>query len=282
MNPRWDDAVEFTSDALRMYHPEHERLLRTDTARFSTNADAHAWLEDSLDHCLEQRFSVVYDSTLIHPDAVAAMVRRFRAAGHRIEAAFVATPEALSKLALVSHFLASVQHRGTGRYSLNHDETYRGVLDVAVWTDRTKPFDQVSVRDRFGDPLYRFEAAPDQGWVPSNVSGIITTERSRQWTEPESNQFLTSTRAAFRNANTIRVRGRPLGPIWFTRTADAVDLARPLTTGPASLQLADTLVDLHQAAQARATRPDLIPSHPPHPLKPDQLTPAPNPPTPTR
>jgi hypothetical protein len=282
--PRWDDAVEFGSDALRMYHPEHERLLRTDadTAWFYTDADARAWVEAALDHCLEQRFSVAYDSTLTHPATVEAMVRRFRAAGYRIEAAFAATPEAVSKLALVSHFLASVQHRGTGRFSLNHDETYRSVLDVADWTDRTKPFDQVSVYNRCGGALYRFEAAPHQGWVPANVSGTIKAERSRQWTEPESNQFLTSTRIAFRKANTIRMRGRPLGPIWFTRIADAVDLARPLTTGPAYQLLADILLDLHQAARARATRPDLIPSRPPQTPSPDQHTPAPTTPEPTR
>jgi len=57
--PRWDDAVEFGSDALRMYHPEYERPLHTDadTAWFYPEADARAWVEDALNHCLEQRVS---------------------------------------------------------------------------------------------------------------------------------------------------------------------------------------------------------------------------------
>jgi len=281
-DPRWDDAVEFGSDALRTYHPEYERLLRADadTACFYTDADARAWVEDALKHCLEQRFSVVFDSTLSRPATAEAIVRRFRAAGYRIEAAFVAAPAALSKLGVVSRFLDSVQNRGTGRYSLNHDETYRGVLDVADWADRTKPFDQASVYRRSGDLLYRFDATPHQGWIPSNVSGTINAERSRLWSEPESNQFLTSTRTAIVKADLIRVQGRPLGPIWFTRIADAVDLARPLTAGPASQQLADTLLDLNRAARARATHPDLIPSQPPHTLRANQLTPDLTPPTP--
>lgn len=66
---RWDQALEFGSDTLRVYHPDYKRLLKVDADRacFYTDPDARAWVEDSLNHCLAQRLSVVFDSTLSRP-----------------------------------------------------------------------------------------------------------------------------------------------------------------------------------------------------------------------
>jgi hypothetical protein len=45
---RWDQALEFGSDTLRVYHPDYKRLLKVDADRafFYTDPDARAWVED--------------------------------------------------------------------------------------------------------------------------------------------------------------------------------------------------------------------------------------------
>ncbi|QNE18548.1 hypothetical protein F1D05_12335 [Kribbella qitaiheensis] len=271
--PHWREAVEFGSDSLRVYHPEFERLLRADadSACFYTDPDARAWVSDALDHCLERRFPVVFDSTLSRPAIAASIKQRFRQAGYEIEAAFVAAPAALSKLGVVTRYLESVRRRGTGRFSLNHDETYRGVVDVAGWIDDEKPFDEVSVYRRSGELLYQYKAA--DGWVPTNARGVIENERRRPWSAPESRRFIADAERAAATVDAITVAGRQLDPIWLTRIADAVELAIPLSADSMTRHLRDTL---RQEANARTIATETPigadTSHPPAEPRPSTST----------
>jgi hypothetical protein len=259
---RWSQAVEFGSDTLRAYHPAFERLLEGDAdhAGFFTDLDARAWVEDAIDYCLERRFSVVFDSTLSRPHTAESIAGRFRRAGYQLEAAFVAVPPALSRLGIVFRFLESVAERGTGRYALNHEETYAGVIAVAEWVDRNAPFDTVSVYRRRGERLYINETDADGAWVrPPALRQSIEAERTRMWDEREVRAFLTTVDQARHLAESLTMQGAPLDTIWLDRIADAAELATALA-GDLRREVAAVADELRR--QASHTDPAAAPRDP--------------------
>lgn len=252
--PKWVEAVEFGSDTLRVHHPDYKALLAVDADRacFYTDPDARSWVNDALDHCLEQRFSVIFDSTLSRPATAESISTRFHQAGYQIEAAFVAVSAAQSRLGVVTRYLDSVQEREAGRFSLNHDETYEGVVAVAGWVDETAPFDRVSVYRRNGEQLYTNSTDAVGQWIdPPNARQAIEDERLRPWSESESQIFVNTIQSAAQQADTLKQNGQPLPPIWLSRIADAGELGLPLATGPAHQELQDAVSSLRQEVTAR-------------------------------
>jgi hypothetical protein len=153
----------------------------------------------------------------------------------------------------VTRYLASVEERENGRFSLNHDETYAGVLAVAGWVDRTAPFDTVSVYRRSGENLYFNEVDANGKWTQQpRLRQTIEAERGRVWTEQETQGFLTTIRQARAQVDSLTVQGAPLEPIWLTRIADAAELATPLAAATSRGQLAETIHELRQDAKIRA------------------------------
>lgn len=152
----------------------------------------------------------------------------------------------------MTRYLASVEERENGRFSLNHDETYAGVLAVAEWVDRKAPFDTVSVYRRSGENLYFNEVDANGKWTqPPRLRQTIEAERSRVWTEQGTQGFLTTTRQARAQVDSLTVQGAPLEPIWLTRIADAAELATPLAAATSRGQLAETIHELRQEAKNR-------------------------------
>lgn len=254
-DPHWQQAASFGSDTLRVHHPDYQQLLQTDadTACFYTDPDARAWVGDALDHCVDQRFSVVFDSTMSRQPAAEAFAERFHGAGYRIDAAFVAAPAALSKLGVVARYLDSVEASGSGRFSLNHDETYDGVVEVADWIDRTAPFDTVAVYRRNGDLLYSNSVDEQGNWVePAGLRQAIEDERNRPWSVEESDRFLAAVRETAAKVDSVTVDGKQLPPVWLSRVAEAADLGQKLATGPAKAELAQTVLSLRQEVSRRA------------------------------
>jgi hypothetical protein len=250
----WRSAVSFGSDTLRVHHPDYQQLLATDadTACFYTDPDARAWVGDALDHCVEQRFSVVFDSTMSRQAAAEGFADRFHSAGYRIDAAFVAAPAALSKLGVVARYLDSVQVSGSGRFSLNHDETYDGVLDVADWIDRTAPFDTVAVYRRNGDLLYSNSVDEQGNWGnPAGLRQAIEDERNRVWSAEEGERFVAAVKETMTKVDAVTVDGKPLPPVWLSRVAEAAELGQKLATGPAKGELAQLSLSLRQEASRR-------------------------------
>nr|WP_272944597.1 zeta toxin family protein [Kribbella catacumbae] len=253
-DPHWRQAAGFGSDTLRVHHPDYQRLLATDadTACFYTDPDARAWVGDALDHCVDQRFSVVFDSTMSRQAAAEGFAERFHGAGYRIDAAFVAAPAALSKLGVVARYLDSVEVSGSGRFSPNHDETYDGVLEVARWIDRTAPFDTVAVYRRNGDLLYSNSVDEQGNWVnPPGLRQAIEDERNRPWSAEESDRFLAAVKETVAKVDSVTVDGKPMPPIWLTRVAEAADLGQKLATGPAKGELTQMVLSLRQEASRR-------------------------------
>lgn len=254
-DPHWRQAAKFGSDTLRVHHPDYQQLLvvDADTACFYTDPDARAWVGDALDHCVDQRNSVVFDSTLSRQAAAEGFADRFHGAGYRIDAAFVAAPAALSKLGVVARYLDSVQESGSGRFSLNHDETYDGVLEVADWIDRTAPFDSVAVYRRNGELLYSNSVDEQGNWVePAGLRQAIEDERARPWSAAESDQFLAMVKETAAKVDSVTIDGKPLPPVWLSRVAEAADLGQKLATGPAKGELAQMALSLRQEASSRA------------------------------
>ena len=212
-----------------MYHPAYAGLLADDAERacFFTDHDARRWVDKALSYAAEQRLSVVFDSTLSRPATAETITSRFRAAGYRFQIAFVAAPAALSRLGVISRYVEAVAARGHGRFSLNHDETYDGVLEVADLVDRAALVDRLDVYRRGGQHLAGYELPRADPRGDTGARAAIEAERRRPWTTQEATAYLEAVEDVTRKATALIEQGG-MEPSWYPRIAQAALTAEPL------------------------------------------------------
>lgn len=189
-----DDVVALDGDDLMTYHPEHHALAVADdlTPQKLLGADMDRWWYMAVDYIRANRFDVVISAPLAGADWAGERMREFRAAGYRVEVAFVAVHEARSLLGIVDRYQSQRDNHGTGRWVSPeaHDRAYAGTLVTAQLVEAQALADAVYVLARGGQVLYRNQLVDGQWQQPARIREAIEDERARPWTPAEQDQFL--------------------------------------------------------------------------------------------
>ena len=187
------DHVAASTDECRFSYPHIDEMMRADVREAIEVSDpvARQWGQDLLAHAIDQRYNVVYDSTLSRPDAAIELCNRLRAAGYETEVAYVAVPGATSQLGNAARYLDMIRSDEPPRLAFNHDQGYQGVLETADALDANRSADAIGVYRRGGERLYFNELDPQSGdWrSPAGARAAIEAERGRAWTAEQTQEF---------------------------------------------------------------------------------------------
>lgn len=150
-------AVVLDSDALRLNHPLLPQIMASDPQRMDvlSNGPVGGWMSGLIDHARHRGYNTVVENTLTNPEQVAATARAFSDAGYTVSIAALAVPEQVSRLGIVTRYLAGVDHDEFPRWTTenSHSRSYTGMLTGLESV--TNVVDQIDVFDRQGDLLYR-------------------------------------------------------------------------------------------------------------------------------
>jgi UDP-N-acetylglucosamine kinase len=183
-------AVSADTDDLYAYHPMYEHLARQGEARALTACDSSvlAWSSMAVGHVMRSRSDVIMPMFPRMDDA--EVLRWWQRASYRVEVAFIAVDDVLSKQGVLSRLLTARERAGYGRqadYDMD-SRIYDGILDIADLTDHGYA-DAVHLVRRGGNIVYsrHRENYPSRATPPTRQ--IIATERHRPWAPSEASAF---------------------------------------------------------------------------------------------
>ncbi|WP_200262093.1 zeta toxin family protein [Streptomyces sp. HSG2] len=227
--------VDVDSDLYKPYHPAYATLMAQDDTLMAayTRADGRAWMAQAEEYVHSHGLHAIIQETSQNSAAVEEKMRAYRQVGVRLEGLFMGVPQAMSNQGIVSRYFEQLADRGQGRLTVqaNADESYSGTLDLADRVDRGALVDLASVYRR-GESKPRYSNTLNGGtWSsPPTLSQALAAERSRPWTQTESESFV-ATQLRLREAS------RQLGPEWPSRLERIEKQARPLLTSAAAQKL---------------------------------------------
>ncbi|MBK6014063.1 zeta toxin family protein [Streptomyces sp. MBT53] len=186
-------AVRIGSDDFKRAHPCYPALLAVDdlSAGVRTRPDTRRWQAEVEDHTRRHRLDAVIETALADPQEARSTVGAYRHAGHRVELAVLAIPQALSSLAVVHRYLQQVRATGTGRYvsAHHHDHCSRELPEVLRIVEAERLANRVTVIGANG-VRYLNRLAPDGSWSRRpNAARAVDAERTRPWTAAEAQHF---------------------------------------------------------------------------------------------
>lgn len=264
--------VDVDSDLYKPYHPAYAALLARDDTLMAayTRADGRAWMARAEDYIRTHHLNAVIQETSQNAEAVAAKMHAHRDAGARVEALFMAVPQAMSNQGIINRYFEQLADRGQGRLTVqaNADESYLGILALAELVDRSAQAeldhsalvelvqrgalaDLVTLYRR-GESQPRYSNSLDSSgrWVdPPALRQALDAERARTWTAQESDAFVTT------QLRLWQISGG-LGPDWQARLIRIEQQAAPLMPPEAVHRLA--------AARAAATAAATFRTSPAH------------------
>lgn len=287
--------VEVDSDLYKPYHPAYDELMGIGGGRTMaehTRADGRAWMIQVQEHVRAQRLNALIHETVQNPPYLAETLTAYRGAGHRVEVAVLAVPEALSRQGIVHRYYEQVRDRGAGRLTMPAAAaaSYAGILAGADLIDAGRLAEVVSVYRRGeAGPRYRNHLLPDPRqlgssrnpagarWArPPGTRASIEAERARPLTAAEVHEF----------HFTHEMLRLNLGPDWAAELAAIADLTRPLSAAPSrgsgavasQTQDPPTRTVRRAPPPARPVEPDLMSPRPARRDPPQPEPPAPDPP----
>lgn len=186
-------AVRIASDLYKPLHPSYTALLAEEerTAGLKVRPDVRRWQAEVEAYVRVRDLDAVIETALTDPDEFRALSRAFRAAGHRLEVAVLATPEALSQLSVLDRYVREVNDARAGRYVSweNHDTCVRGLLATLQVIEDERLMDRITVFRRDMTVLYRNELVAGAWKVPCAAAHVVSAERVRPWSAQQTWQF---------------------------------------------------------------------------------------------
>ncbi len=186
-------AVRIAGDDYKRAHPCYPALLAVDdlSAGMRTRPDTRRWQAEVEDYTRRHRLDAVIETALADPQEARTTVGAYRHAGHRVELAVLAVPQALSGLAVLRRYLQQVRATGTGRYvsAHHHDHCSRALPEVLRIIEAERLANLVTVIGANG-VRYLNRLAPNGRWSrrPS-AAQAVDAERTRPWTVTEADRF---------------------------------------------------------------------------------------------
>jgi predicted ABC-type ATPase len=186
-------AVRIGSDDYKRAHPCYPALLAVDdrSAGVRTRPDTRRWQAEVEHYTRRHRLNAVIETALADPEDARTTIGAYRRAGHRVELAVLAVPEALSSLAVLHRYLQQVRATGTGRYvsAQNHDRCSRELPETLRIIETERLANLVTVIGANGI-RYLNRLAPNGSWSrPPRAAQAVAVERMRPWTATESERF---------------------------------------------------------------------------------------------
>ena len=183
-------AVVIDSDEFRQLHPQLAEIMRRDPQRMDvlSNGPVGYWVDNALEYCRANRLNTILESTLTRPEQIHDTVNRFRSHGFTAVAEVLAVPPAISRLGIVSRYLAG-HHPSTRRWTTNnaHHRAIEGLADGIRQLHGV--FAEITVRDRSAAELYR-------GTDTDAAAAIITAQHTRALTAQENADWASDFREA--------------------------------------------------------------------------------------
>lgn len=255
---RTSGFITINMDFYNPMHPSFHRWQTEDETTASTKVrpDGERWWNKAQQYAIDHRCHVVLESAMRYPSEFEDIARRFHQAGHRVEVAIVAVPEALSRLGILSRYWDEVQAVNRGRLidPAIHDECYRGVIRGAHAIDEQQLAHAAFAFRRSGEVVYANTLTADSTWKhPPALAATINHEHHRPWAPAERAWYL----------NNSRKLREAIDPRWHT-TLNAIDVAaapligQPSThaAGAAALAIpSSTRQALHQPINRHIPRP---------------------------
>jgi UDP-N-acetylglucosamine kinase len=251
--------VPIDSDLYKPFHPDYDRLLRTNDRLMAaaTRADGREWMAKVAHYAREHRLDTLIDHTIDGLRFFENTLRPYLASGYRVAVIVLAVPEALSRQGIIHRYHEQHQQTGGGRLTIASKAaaSYRGILDGADLIDRERLAHVVAVfRRGFKDgACYYNKLTPDGSWkYPPALRAAIQTEREKHLPVAERTSFLEVQQRLHREL-----------PAEFGEELHTIDeLARPLVTGRTSLLAAAGRTPAQVINRARTVS---LPPRPPQP-----------------
>lgn len=234
--------INLDLDAYKPHHPKYQELAADDDRMVGayTSIDGHKWMEKAERFAIEQRFDIIMESAMRDPRDFEDPVRRFQAAGYRVEVYIVAVHESLSRLGALDRYLQQVHDLGHGRLidPAIHDACYQGVLRSADAIDHELLADELFVGRRDGHIVHANGLDNGQWRHPAATRDAVTRERERPRSDIETLHYLRTLERLRDLVHQLPAETRTAAGL---EIAAIVNLADPLLTNQTARDQAATI-----------------------------------------
>lgn len=187
-------AAHINMDFFIPYHPYANRL-RSDhpaVADAYLRPDGDRWWTAAQEYVIQKRVNALVESAMLTPTEFEDMVRKFDAAGYRVEVALMAVAPALSRLGILSRYAQELRAHGRGRLvdPRIHDLCVSGVARGAKAIDQGTPR-TVQLFRRGNVRIYANRCGGKGTWYasPPAARQQVITERRRRLPPEEADEF---------------------------------------------------------------------------------------------
>jgi hypothetical protein len=216
------EAIELSGDPFKPYHPQWKTFDQT-VAGANTAADGRRWRNMAQDYLMNRKVDLVIETAGRNPSEFDDLAAKAKASGYRVEAVFLAAPDAMSRAGILDRFEDMRQQYGKGRMVTPqmHESSYTGVQAAAQRIDANQAqVDAVHILRRGNLVVYSNERDASGNWVrPPQASQALAAERAC-WTPDEAQQF---------GEVMTRLRGNPAMEPWKSELQQIQDRADHLT-----------------------------------------------------
>lgn len=182
--------VPLTGDELRPFHPQHHEIREKEPWLFpdATGQASGAWVRMSIDHALENRYSLMLEGLFRDRTMTLSTAERFAEAGYIVEFVGLAVCEKRSRLDSLHRYLTG------GRWTPPdlHDLALRMMPETIAAAEASPAVHRITITDRSGADLYVNERGPDGRWTdePAAVQALaagrarpLPADDARRWME---------------------------------------------------------------------------------------------------
>jgi UDP-N-acetylglucosamine kinase len=177
-------AVVLDSDDLRKNHPMMNEIMARDPQRMDvlSNGPVGFWMSELIAHTRNSRYNLIVENTLTNPRQVMETAKTFQAAGYAVGVTALAVPEDVSRLGIVTRYLAGVNSEDFPRWTTetSHSSAYSGM--VSGLEQMTGGVDRIEVYDRNAGPLY-------EGTDGASAATILTAHRDKAMTQSQRDEW---------------------------------------------------------------------------------------------
>jgi hypothetical protein len=185
-----ENFLKVNGDEYRIYHPEHDSLIR-DTMAYSdrTQPFSNIFTEKLIEEAIRNRFSIIVEGTMRSPDIPLKTAYMFKAAGFRVEAYIIAAPALFTEAGIYFRYCQELQTQGYGRLSdiNSHNRAVTGLLKSVNTLYRNRAVEKISIHTHLaGEKVRDFILEGDKWNCYTSPSDFITESRNKQLRNDES------------------------------------------------------------------------------------------------
>ena len=142
------DFLVVNGDRFRVYHPEHEELLKNSlTYSKETQIFSNIFTEKLIAEAQKHRFNIIIEGTMRNKDVPLSTAKAFKDVGFMVEAYVISSPELFSEIGIYSRYQREVNSTGSGRLAdiNSHNEAVKGLLFSVDSLFRNNAVDKIAI-----------------------------------------------------------------------------------------------------------------------------------------